>query len=376
LTHVGFLNDNSPLWLLAPVIKMNSFAVNRLTSLEEKMSNEKKIISRRELLRMLALAGGGAYLAACGGQGTVQAPGAVQPAPGKSTTAQPAPGETSPGKNPPADMPSAGQVHLAVARGADPAAITEAALKALGGIERFVKQGSDVIVKPNICTDYYPYEYGATTNPTVVATLVRLALGAGAKRVRVMDFPFGGKAESAYVKSGIEEAVKAAGGEMEIMNPNKYKTTQIPQGKAMKDWKIYQEVLTCDILIDVGIAKHHSLARMTGAMKNLLGVVQNRGGVHSIMTDGLGDLLSVIKPGLTVVDAVRTLMRNGPSGGNLDDVQLNNTVIASQDMVAADAYATSFFGLAGKDIGYIRSAAGRGLGTMDLNSVKVEEISL
>jgi len=210
----------------------------------------------------------------------------------------------------------------------------------------------------------------------VVAALVRLALGAGARRVRVMDFPFGGKAESAYVKSGIAEAVKAAGGEMEIMNPNKFKTTQIPQGATMKEWKIYQEVLACDLLIDVGIAKHHGLARMTAAMKNLLGVVQNRSGVHSIMKDGLGDLLSVIKPGLTVVDAVRTLMRNGPSGGNLDDVKLNNTVIASQDMVAADAYATRFLELSGKDLGYIRSAAERGLGTMDLDTVKIEEISL
>ncbi len=267
-------------------------------------------------------------------------------------------------------------VTLAVAHGSDPAAITEAAIKALGGIERFVKQGSDVIIKPNICTDYYTYEYGATTDPTVVATLVKLALGAGAKRVRVMDSPFGGTAESAYVKSGIEEAVKAAGGEMELMNPNKYRTTKIPQGVAMKEWKIYQEVLTCDVLIDVGIAKHHSLARMTGAMKNLLGVVQNRGAIHSILTDGLGDLLSVIKPGLSVVDAVRTLMRNGPSGGNLDDVKMNNTVIASHDMVAVDSYATSFFGLAGKDIGYIRSADKRGLGVMDLSKVKVDEISL
>ena len=361
------------------------------------MSQKMKGVSRRDSLRWLMLTGGGAILAACGGQETAQSPAAEEPAAEEPAQKQPLPAEPKvlePTSAPAAEQPrvaahptdaqeeriplpaAAGQTYLAVARGADPAAITEAALKALGGIERFVKQGSDVIVKPNICTDYYPYEYGATTNPQVVAALVRLALGAGARRVRVMDFPFGGKAESAYVKSGIEEAVKAAGGEMELMNRNKFKTTSIPQGKSMKEWEIYQEVLTCDLLIDVGIAKHHSLARMTGAMKNLLGVVQNRGGVHSIMKDGLGDLLSVIKPGLTVVDAVRTLMRNGPSGGNLDDVQLNNTVIASQDMVAADAYAARFLELSGKDLGYIRSAAERGLGIMDLETVKVEEISL
>ncbi len=366
------------------------------------MSQNRKGISRRDSLRWLVLTGGGAALAACGGQGTTQSPVAEQPAAELPPAEEPSqkqpltvepkiqqPASAPAGEQPrvaahPTDAPeegiplnvTAGQAYLAVARGADPAAITEAAVKMLGGIERFVKQGSDVIIKPNICTDYYPYEYGATTNPQVVAALVRLALGAGARRVRVMDYPFGGKAESAYAKSGIEEAVKAAGGEMELMNRNKFKTTAIPQGKAMDKWEIYQEVLNCDLLIDVGIAKHHSLARMTAAMKNLLGVIQNRGAVHSILGDGLGDLLSVIKPGLTVVDAVRTLMRNGPSGGNLDDVQVNNTVVASHDMVAADAYATRFLGLAPKDLGYIRSAAGRGLGTMDLEAVKVEEISL
>jgi uncharacterized protein (DUF362 family) len=325
------------------------------------MNDRSKSVSRRSVLHWLAAAGGGAILASCGSKGTGD-----QNAEQSSTGGQP---------RQPAPAP-AGAAYLAVARGADPAAITEAALKALGGIERFVKAGSNVIIKPNICTDYYTYEYGATTNPVVVATLVKLALGAGAKRVRVMDSPFGGTPESAYAKSGIEEAVKAAGGTMEVMNPNKYKKTRIPNGKVMKDWEIYQDVLTCDLLIDVGIAKHHSLARMTAGMKNLLGVVTNRGGVHSIMSQGLGDLLSVIQPQLTVVDAVRTLMRNGPTGGNLDDVKQNNAVIASTDIVATDAYSAGLLDVNPKEIGYIRTAAERGFGTLDLSGVKVVEISV
>jgi uncharacterized protein (DUF362 family) len=330
------------------------------------MNDAYRVISRRNILRWLAATSGGALLAACSGQG-------------KGTPSEDSRGNESQGgsgqANPPAQVP-AGVAYLSVARGADPGAITEAALKALGGIERFVKSGSNVIIKPNICTDYYPYEYGATTNPVVVATLVKLALGAGAKKVRVMDAPFGGTPESAYAKSGIEEAVKAAGGTMEVMNPNKYRKTKIPGGKAMQEWAIHQDLLSCDLLIDVAIAKHHSLARMTAGMKNLLGAVFNPGGIHSIMTEGLGDLLSVIKPGLIVVDAVRTLMRNGPTGGNLDDIKENNTVLASTDAVAADTYAAGFFGLTGKDIGYIRNASERGLGTMDLKSVKVEEVNL
>jgi uncharacterized protein (DUF362 family) len=94
------------------------------------------------------------------------------------------------------------------------------------------------------------------------------------------------------------------------------------------------------------------------------------------MGQRIADLLSVIKPGLTVVDAVRTLMRNGPTGGSLDDVKINNTIIASHDTVACDSYATSLFGITASDIPYIRSSADMGLGTLDLSSVKVEEINV
>jgi uncharacterized protein (DUF362 family) len=233
-----------------------------------------------------------------------------------------------------------------------------------------------VIIKPNICVDSHTFEYAATTNPIVVGTLVRLALGAGAKKVRVMDFPFGGSGESAYAKSGIADAVKAAGGEMELMNTNKYRKTSIPDGKSLTECYIYRDVLECDLMIDVPIAKHHSLAGITVGSKNLMGVIQNRGAIHYNMAQRIPDLISIIRPALTVVDAVRTLMANGPTGGNLDDVKINNTVIASHDIVAADSYATRFFNMTGADIAYIASAAERGLGTMDLTGLKIEEISL
>jgi len=338
-----------------------------------------RTFSRREFLRLLGLSGAGAILAACGGKTTptVESSSLTSTSSALPSTVIPASEydaiPTSEATTIP--PPTSAQAYLAVVRGTSPAAMTTTVIAALGGIERFVKSGANVIIKPNICTDNHPYEYAATTNPQVVATLVRLCLGAGASRVRVMDNPFSGSAQSAYAISGIAEAVAAAGGEMEVMNRNKFVKATIPAGKDIKEWPFYQDILEADLVINVPIAKHHSLARLTLGGKNLLGVIAKPSAIHANLGQRIADLVSRVRPALTVVDAVRILMNHGPSGGNLDDVKLTNTVIASHDIVAADAYAATLFGLTGADISYIQAAADSGLGRMDLSSVKIEEIN-
>jgi uncharacterized protein (DUF362 family) len=278
-------------------------------------------------------------------------------------------------KRPQPSAPSGGQTYLAIARGSDPAAITRAAIAALGGIERFVRSGDEVIIKPNICQNYYPPQYAATTNPTVVATLVTLCLKAGARRARVMDTPFGGTPESAYAVSGIGEAVREAGGEMEVMSPVKFAEFAIPEGRDITAWEVYRDVVEADVLINVPIAKHHSLARLSLGGKNLLGVITRPNLMHRNLGQRVADLVSLVRPTLTVVDAVRILTAHGPTGGRLNDVQRADTVIASHDIVAADAWAATLFGLSGADIGYVKAAAEMGLGTMDLDSIEVEEVN-
>jgi uncharacterized protein (DUF362 family) len=265
---------------------------------------------------------------------------------------------------------------VSVAYGGDPRAITRAAIAALGGIERFVRPDDDVIIKPNICVDYHPPEYAATTNPTVVAALVDLCLGAEAKRVRVMDTPLGGTPESAYAASGIGEAVKAAGGEMEVMSPVKFASFAIPAGRDLTAWEVYRDVLEADVLINVPIAKHHSLARLSLGIKNLLGVIADPNRMHRNLGQRAADLVSLVRPTLTVVDAVRILTAHGPTGGSLSDVQRTDTVIASHDFVAADAYAATLFDLSGADIAYVKAAADMGLGVLELETIKIEEINV
>lgn len=274
--------------------------------------------------------------------------------------------------------PSASQAYLAVARGGDPTKITRAAVDALGGMTRFVKSGDDVIIKPNICIASAPPEFAATTNPLVVGALVQLCVEAGAKRVRVLDFPFGGTAKEAYKISGIQDAVERAGGQMEVMNNIKYVEYTFPSAaRDLKKWRVYQDVLDANVLIDVPIAKDHSSARVTLAMKNLMGVIQNRNDIHANLHQRIADLATLIKPTLTVVDGVRVLKENGPTGGSLDYVQSFDTVIASHDIVAADAYAArAFFNFTPDDVGYIRLGQEMQLGRADFNNLRVQEIRL
>ena len=272
---------------------------------------------------------------------------------------------------------NAGAAYLAVARGAgaDPAELTRRAIAALGGIERFVKPGANVIVKPNICNAYHGPEYASTTNPDVVAAIVALCLTAGAERVRVMDFPFGGSPQAGYETSGIAAAAKAAGGVMEAMNRLKFRKTALPQGKVLRSSYVYGDILDADTVINVPIAKNHGSATLTLGMKNLMGVIQDRNTLHAIgLHQAIADLNSAVKPQLTIVDAIRILTANGPTGGSLDDVKRLDTVIASADVVAADAYAATLFDMKPADVKYIKLGAEMGLGTMDLGNVRIEEI--
>jgi len=170
--------------------------------------------------------------------------------------------------------------------------------------------------------------------------------------------------------------VKAAGGEMMPMPDFKFVSTDIPEGVDLKRTKAFKDALEADVLIDVPIAKHHGSARLTLGMKNLMGLILDRGAIHNNLGQRIADLAVLFRPKLTVVDAILMLMRHGPSGGNLDDVKKMDTIIVSPDIVAADSYATTLFDLQPFDIEYIKAASRMGLGNSDLKSLKIEEIAV
>ncbi|MCX5852161.1 MAG: DUF362 domain-containing protein [Deltaproteobacteria bacterium] len=253
---------------------------------------------------------------------------------------------------------------IAVATGPSPARITEGAVGVLGGMRRFISRGDVVVVKPNIGWDRAP-EYAATTNPEVVATLVRLSYDAGAKIVKVFDRTVN-DARRCYVQSGIADAARASGAEVSFIDDRKFKEVTLP-GIALSDWTIYTDILEADKVINVPIAKTHGLSTLTLGMKNLMGVMGGwRSLIHQKIDGSIVDLTLAVKPALTVIDAVRILTDNGPQGGSLKDVKRLDTIIAGTDPVAVDAYGTTLFGMKGEDFRYLRLAERAGLGSMNV----------
>jgi uncharacterized protein (DUF362 family) len=262
---------------------------------------------------------------------------------------------------------ASGRPELAVVRGASPAEITRAAVVAIGGMERFVSRGDVVVVKPNIAWDRTP-EQAANTNPEVVAEVVRLCIEAGAAKVKVFDRTVNDP-RRCYVQSGIAPALKPLGADLIYVKDRKFKRVRI-NGRVLADWPIYSEALDADKVINVPIAKHHGLAGLTLSMKNWMGVMGGkRSRIHQSLDRALVDLAGFMKPALTVLDAVRVLVANGPQGGSPRDVRRLDTVAAGVDQVAVDAFGATLFGLTGRDLGYVREAERVGLGTADLKKL-------
>jgi uncharacterized protein (DUF362 family) len=268
----------------------------------------------------------------------------------------------------------ASQPALAVATGKSPVLITKAAIDALGGIGRFISKGDVVVVKPNIGWDRLP-EQAANSNPEVVGEVVRLCIEVGAKKVKVFDRTVNDP-RRCYVQSGIKKAVEDAGGEVKYIDERRFMNADL-NGIALKKWLLYSEVMDADKVINIPIAKHHGLAKITMSIKNWMGIMgSDRSRIHQKLDQSIVDVAMAVKPALTILDAVRILTANGPQGGSLDDVKRMDTVIAGIDQVAVDSYGATLFGMKGSDLGYVRLAAEQGHGEMDISKLNIKKISL
>lgn len=264
--------------------------------------------------------------------------------------------------------------HVVWVENGEPAQLLTGALKEFGGMQHFISRGDVVVVKPNMGWDRAP-QFAANTNPDLVAAVVRECLNAGAKVVKVFDRTCNNPLRC-YTNSQVEARAREAGADVSQVRENKFVTKSI-NGELIKEWPIYRDFLEADKVINMPIAKHHSLCRVTLGLKNLMGVMGgNRGDIHNMFTQKLVDIDRTILPTVTIVDAYRILTANGPVGGNLAHVKTPRTLIMSPCTVSADFTALNLFGLTLDDVEVVKEASRRGLQKYDIRSLTVKKVRL
>ena len=265
---------------------------------------------------------------------------------------------------------------LVAVKGGEPDVMFDMAIQSLGGMEQFVKKGQNVVIKPNIAWDATP-DRASNTNPNLVGRIIEHCLGAGAKNVYVFDHTIN-EWTRCYKNSGIEKATKEAGGKIVAGNSKgKYHEIDVLGGKVLKKAHVHELVLESDVFINVPVLKHHGGAGLCVSMKNLMGAVWDRKAWHALdLHQCIADFTTAVKPTLNIVDGYKVLMKNGPRGVSLADVETRKFLIISSDMVAADSAATKFLAKDPGQIGHIRAAAEMGLGTMDLSKLNIKRIQI
>ncbi|MEG0948108.1 MAG: DUF362 domain-containing protein [Bacteroidales bacterium] len=265
--------------------------------------------------------------------------------------------------------------------GGTPEMMLAKAIGEAGGIGKYVKKGDKVVIKPNIGWDKAP-EMAANTNPQLVGALVSMCMAAGAKEVLVFDHTCDNW-KASYANSGIENAVRDAGGKMIPGNDEgMYQEINLPNAVTLKQAKVHKAILDCDVWFNMPVLKNHGGPKMTVSMKNLMGIVWDRRFFHANnLHQCIADIATIKqKPVLNIVDAYRTMKTNGPQGKGLADVVETKALFLSKDMVAVDTAAIKFFSQIREmnldDVQYLAMAQTQKVGTMDLASLNVKRIKL
>jgi uncharacterized protein (DUF362 family) len=275
---------------------------------------------------------------------------------------------------------SNGTPDIGIAKGESKAA-TRAAVELVGGIKKFVKSGNRVLIKPNMSFPNPP-AMASTTNPEVVRELAIMCREAGASNILVADYPLGRSTELCLSQTGIRDACKDIDNVSvaAFSNDRFFRDTAFTNAKTMRHNGVLKEALRADVLIAVPVAKSHSSTGVSLSMKGMMGLVWNRQIMHRQgLSSTIVDMCEFLKADLTIIDGTRVLSTNGPGGPG--KVLKENTIIASGDMVAADACAASRFKWSGKkykprQVAYIKEAHERGLGRMDIENLVIKEIEV
>jgi uncharacterized protein (DUF362 family) len=261
---------------------------------------------------------------------------------------------------------------ISIVEGSERIKTVEKAIEMLGGIERFVKQGETVAIKPNVAFASPPM-LGATAHPELVAQVVTLCLKAGAAQVIVTDNPINDPA-SCFTLSGIGKAASQAGARVILPREYHFRYTTLKGGKLIKNWPLFFGPFeNVDKVIGIAPVKHHARAGASMSMKNWYGLLGGRRNIfHQDINTIIAELAMMVKPTLAILDGTEVMMTNGPTGGSVSDLKRANTLIASCDMVAADSFGCSLLDLKSADLPYLAKAEIAGAGTTNYKALKPE----
>lgn len=272
------------------------------------------------------------------------------------------------------DAKTAGRSEVVVGKG-KPEEMVRKIVEKMGGIGQFVKSGSRVLIKPNM-SFANPPDWGTTTSPEVVKTMVELCVGAGAKRVIVCDNTLRDP-ELCKQKSGIADALKDIKQAVLFIpkQDNLFVGKTNDKATALRSTMVVRELERADTFISLPTAKSHSAAGVSLGIKGMMGLVKDRGAMHREMDlhTAIAELLYYMRPDMTIVDAGRALLDNGP-GGPGKVVELN-TYVGGIDPVAVDSYAVtlaSWYGktFEGKQVQHIKNAGALGFGNVESNMIQ------
>ncbi|MCX7626791.1 MAG: DUF362 domain-containing protein [Candidatus Sumerlaeaceae bacterium] len=252
----------------------------------------------------------------------------------------------------------------------------EAALDALGGVTKFIGRGDRVLLKVNAAFAT-PAELGATTHPDLVRALVTLCYKAGAAEVIVADNPINA-AESCFRLSGIGAAAEAAGAKVILPRQSAFRNFSLEGGELIRRWPLFYEPLSrATKVIGVAPVKHHNRSGASMTMKNWYGLLGGRRNVfHQDINTIVCELARMVRPTFVVLDGITVMMRNGPTGGSLSDLEARRTLIVSTDQVAADTYGAALLGLTVADLPYLALAEQAGVGTTNYRTLNFHELEL
>jgi len=265
---------------------------------------------------------------------------------------------------------------LVAIKGGEPGEMFDKGIKSLGGMTSFIKKNQTVVVKPNIGWDVLP-ERAANTNPKLIYRIIEHCFNAGAKDVYVFDNSLN-KWDRCYKNSGIEKAVKDAGGTMVPGNiEGYYHEVEIPKGKRLKSTKVHELILESNVFINVPVLKNHNSTRLSSALKNLMGIIWDRQYWHrNDLHQCIADFATYCKPDLNVVDAYNVIKKNGPRGVSIADVVKMKSQVISTNMVTVDTAAAKIFGMEPEDIPYINHADEMNIGSKDLTKLLIHRIKI